>query len=109
VIVGRRLDREDVLIGPSAPAQVEDRLARPVARQLGLRAVGIVDPQLRHEASILAGLEQQNPVGEYTEVPFTKLANARRSELELQLGPLHDQVIVSECLPLLEFHACHLA
>src|SRR5947199_347564 len=42
---GGRLDRERVLLGPAASPQVQNRLARPVTRQLGLRAVGIEDPQ----------------------------------------------------------------
>ena len=38
------------------PAQVEDRLARPVARQLGLGAVGVEDAQAGDEAG-LVGVE----------------------------------------------------
>ena len=49
-LAGRGLDRELVLVGPAAAAQVEDRLARAVARQLGLRAVRVEDPQARDEA-----------------------------------------------------------
>ncbi len=51
-------------VGPAAPAQVEDRLARAVARQLGLRAVRVEDPQARDEARLLGFGQQQDPVGE---------------------------------------------
>ena len=39
-------DREGVRVGPAVPAQVEDRLAGPVAGELGLGAVRVEDPQL---------------------------------------------------------------
>ena len=45
---GGGADRELVAVGPAAAAQVQDRLARAVARQLGLRAVGVEDPQVGH-------------------------------------------------------------
>src|SRR6202453_2050400 len=40
---GDGVDRELVAVGPVA-AQVEDRLARSVARQLGLRTIWVGDP-----------------------------------------------------------------
>ena len=45
-------DREGLLACPAAPAQVEDRLAGPVAGQLGLRAVGVEDAQRRPRAAL---------------------------------------------------------
>ena len=45
-LAGLGQDRERVGVGPARRAQVEHRLARPVARELGLRAVGVEDPQL---------------------------------------------------------------
>ena len=55
-----------VLLGPAAAAQVEDRLAGPVAGELGLGAVGIEDPQLGDELRVLAaaratGSRQRRP------------------------------------------------
>jgi hypothetical protein len=52
-LTGHGLDREGVGVGPAALAQVHDRLARAVAGQLGLRAVGVEDPQVGHEAALL--------------------------------------------------------
>ena len=46
-------DRERVAVGPAAPAQVHDRLARAVARQLGLGAVRVEDPQRGDEAALV--------------------------------------------------------
>ncbi len=51
-----------------APAQVQDRLARAVARQLGLGAVGVEDPQPGDEAGLVGLGEQQDPVGEHARV-----------------------------------------
>ena len=41
-----------------ALAQVEHRLAGAVARQLGLRAVGVEDPQLG-DVAVVGGLDEQ--------------------------------------------------
>ena len=49
-LAGRRLDRERVAVGPAVAAQVHDRLAHAVAGQLGLRAVGVEDAQLRRRS-----------------------------------------------------------
>ena len=51
-LAGRGLDRELVAVGPPLTAQVQDRLAHAVARQLRLRSVGIEDPQARDEALV---------------------------------------------------------
>ena len=100
----RRRDRELVAIGPAAPAQVEDRLARAVARQLGLRAVGVEDPQVRDVAGSRWRREQQHAVGEEAEVRLAEPAHAGGRQLERQLVALDDQVVVAEGLPLLEAH-----
>ena len=50
-------------VGPARAAQVEDRLARAVARQLGLRAVGVEDPQPRDEAGLVGRREHEHAVG----------------------------------------------
>src|SRR5205823_1345165 len=44
-LAGGGLDRDGIRVRPSRAAQVEDRLARAVAGQLGLGAVGVDDPQ----------------------------------------------------------------
>ena len=93
-----------VLLGPAAPAQVQDRLARAVARQLGLRAVGVEDPQVGHVLGVLAAATAQHPVGEHAEVAVAQPAHARGRELERQLVALDDQVVVAQRLPLLESH-----
>ena len=67
---GRRLDRERVGVVQPLPAQVQDRLARAVARQLGLGAVWVEDPQPGDERPPLGRRvgEQQDPVGEHAGV-----------------------------------------
>ena len=45
-LAGLGQDRERVLVGPAGLPQVEDRLAGAVARELGLGAVRVEDPQL---------------------------------------------------------------
>ncbi len=49
-LTGLGQDRELVLVGPPGAAQVEHGLPGAVARELGLRAVGVEDPQLGHVA-----------------------------------------------------------
>ena len=56
-----------------ALAQVEDRLAGAVARQLGLGAVGVEDPQLGDVAVVRGRREQQDAVGADAEM---RLADA---------------------------------
>ena len=51
-----------VLVGPAVATQVEDRLARAVAGELGFRSVGVEDPQVGDEPGIVAAREQQNAV-----------------------------------------------
>ena len=67
-LAGGGLDREDVGVGPAAAAQVEDRLARAVARQLGLRAVGVEDRSRATKPGCVGSAQQQDPVGEDAEV-----------------------------------------
>ena len=101
---GGGADREGVGVGPAVAAQVENRLARPVARQLGLGAVGVEDPQLGDEGRVVAAREQQHPVGADPEVRIAEPLDARRRQLPGQLVGLDDQVVVAERLPLLESH-----
>ena len=62
------LDRERVGVGPAAPAQVQDRFTGAVARQLGLRAVRVEDPQPRREPGLVSGRQQQDAVREHAGV-----------------------------------------
>ena len=55
-LAGGGLDRERVGVGPAVAAQVHDRLARAVAGQLGLRAVGVEDPQAARRSPRSLGL-----------------------------------------------------
>ena len=91
-------------IGPAAAAQVEDRLARAVARQLGLRAVGVEDAQVGHVHGVLGPGELEDAVGEHAEMALAQAPHTRRRELERQLVVLDDQIVVAEGLPLLESH-----
>ncbi len=101
---GDGADREGVLVGPAVPAQVEDRLARPVAGQLGLGAVGVEDPQLGDELGVLAAREQQHPVGADPEVRVAEPLDPLRVQLPGKVLRLDDQVVVAQRLPLLESH-----
>ena len=49
-------------VGPPGPAQVQDRLARAVAGELGLGAVGVEDPQPGDEAGASGGRELEDAV-----------------------------------------------
>ena len=62
-LAGGGLDRELAGVGPAGAAQVEDRLARAVAAELGLRAVGVEDPQARDEAGLVGRREDEHAVG----------------------------------------------
>ena len=60
-------------------AQVHDRLAGAVARQLGLRAVGVEDPQAGDEARLVGRRELEHAVGADPEVAVAQpRARARR-------------------------------
>ncbi len=73
MIVGRispaavRIVNSSSSVHPAAP-QVERRLAGAVAGQLGLRAVGIEDPQLGDMVAARRARQQQDPVGADPEV-----------------------------------------
>ena len=100
------LDRERVGVGPAAPAQVEDRLARAVARQLGLRAVGVEDPQPGDEAGLVGRGELEHAVARRARsAGRTAAAPAAALSSNGSSPRLHDQVVVAEGLPLLEAHA----
>jgi hypothetical protein len=77
------------------PAQVQDRLARAVAGQLGLGPVGIEDAQLGDEAGLVGVGEQQDAVGAHAGVGRAQLGDALRRELEGELGLLEDHVVVA--------------
>ncbi len=97
-------DREAVLLGPAVTPQVEDRLPRPVARQLRLGAVGVEDPQLGDELGVLAAREQQDAVGPHAEVRVAEPLDPPRVQLPREPFGLEDQIVVPQRLPLLEFH-----
>ena len=100
----RREDREGLRVGPALAAQVEDRLAGPVAGELGLGAVGVEDPQLGDEPRVLAAREQQHPVGADPEMRVAEPLHPGRGQLPGELLRLEDQVVVAQRLPLLESH-----
>src|SRR5205823_8164716 len=100
----RGLNRERVAVGPAAPAEIQDRLARAVARQLGLRAVRVEDPQPRDVSALVRLRQQQDPVRPDSRVGAAEQPNALRRELEREVCRLDDDVVVAERLPLLESH-----
>src|SRR5271155_1834460 len=102
------VNRELVLLRPAAVAQIHDRLARAVARQLGLRTVGVINPQVGHICGVLRAGELKDAVGEHAEMPLAEPSHPRRRELEGQLVVLDDQIVVSQCLPLLKSHLVSL-
>ena len=106
----RGLDRERVGVRPAAAAQVEDRLAGAVARQLGLRAVGVEDPQPRDEAGLRRRRELEHAVGAGAEVAVAEpRAPASGVSSNGERVALDDQVVVAQGLPLLEAHGGHHA
>ena len=102
-LAGDGVDRELVELGPAAAAQVEDRLARAVARQLGLGAVGVEDAQVGDVPGSSAG-RAEHAVGEHAEVPRAERRTRAARQLKRELVALDDQVVVAERLPLLESH-----
>ena len=101
---GRGLDRELVAVGPAAPAQVEDRLARAVARQLGLRAVRVEDLQPRDEAGRRGPRQCEDAVRARAGVAVAEAAHGGGREREGQILCVDDHVVIPKCLPLLEPH-----
>ena len=101
---GHRGDREDVLVGPAVPPQVEDRLARPVAGELGLGAVGVEDPQRSDELGIVTARQQQHPVGADAEVRVADPLHPRLGQLPGQRLGLEIDVVIPQRRPLLESH-----
>ena len=99
-----RLDRELALVGPAGAAQVEDRLAGAVAGELGLRAVGVEDPQAGDEAGLVGRGELEHAVAARAGVPVAEPPDALGGERERERVALHDEVVVAERLPLLEPH-----
>ena len=74
---GDGLDRERVRVGPAALAQVQQRLAGAVARQLGLGAVGVVDPQPGDVAGLVGRGEREHAVGADAEVAVAQPPHPR--------------------------------
>jgi hypothetical protein len=105
-LAGRGLDRELARVGPAGATQVEDRLARAVAAQLGLGAVGVEDPQARHEARLVGRRQDEDAVGADAGVAVAQRTHqlAVRLLLISELRRLHDHVVVGQRLPLLEAH-----
>src|ERR687894_489021 len=83
---------------------VHDRLAHAVAGQLGLRAVGVVDHDLGHEAALLRLAHEQDAVRAHPGVPRADAPDPLTGELERKVPLLDDDVVVAERLPLLEAH-----
>ena len=91
-------------------AQVEDRLAGAVARQLGLRAVRVEDPQARDEAGLRrARRARARRRRRARSAGRTAAAPARAVSSNGTLGGLDDEVVVAQGLPLLEAHGGHHA
>ena len=84
---GRRSGSRSLRVGPAVAAQVEDRLAGPVAGELGLGAVRVEDPQLGDELRVLAAREQQHPVGADPEVRVAEPLDPARGQLPGQRAP----------------------
>ena len=104
-LAGRGLDRELARVGPAGAAQVEDRLARAVAAQLGLGAVGVEDPQARDEAGLVGRREDEHAVGADAGVAVAQRAHEVGARLAaVELRRLDDHVVVGQRLPLLEAH-----
>ena len=59
-------------------------------------------------AGILRAGELEHTVGEHAEVTLAEPPHSCRRELERQLLALEDQIVVSQCLPLLESHLASL-
>ena len=102
---GERLDRERVALRPAAAAQVQDGLARAVARQLGLRAVGVEDPQAGDEPRRVrraraAGCRRSRRPGAGRRCAGS--ASAVSSKGSAAASTI--EVVVAERLPLLELH-----
>src|SRR4051794_32484681 len=100
-LAGPRLDAERVGLGPPVAPEVEDRLARPVPRQLRLAAVRVEDRQPRDEARLRGLVEHQHAVAAGPEVRVAQPLDLARGQALL----LEDEVVVAQGLPLLEAHS----
>src|SRR4051794_24116469 len=98
-LAGDRLHGELLSIGPAAAVQVHDPLAHAVAGQLRLRAVGVEDPQARHEAGLVGLLDGDDAVG--ADAAMAVADQAHRVGVH---GLGDDHVVVAQRLPLLEPH-----
>ena len=103
-LAGGGLDREGVGVGPAAAAQVHDRLAGAVARELGLRAVGVEDPQLGHEAALARAARAAARRRRRRRVGVAQPATRAGVSSKGSSSRLDDEVVVAERLPLLELH-----
>ena len=100
----RRSRSRTVRVGPALAAQVEDRLPRAVAGQLGLGAVGIEDPQRRRRSAASDGRRQQQHAVRAARRSAARRCRRTRSGVSSNgsVVALDDQVVVAERLPLLE-------
>ena len=110
VIVGRispalvRIENSS-RVGPAARAQVEHRLAGAVARQLGLRAVRVEDPQLGDVARRRRPARAAGSPSEPTPKCGSQIRRTRSGvSSHGSVVALDDHVVVAERLPLLEPH-----
>ena len=99
------LIENSVLGRPAAAPQEQDRLARAVPGEVGLRAVGIEDPHVRDESGLVglaraAGCRPTADAG----VRGAEPADSRGRQLERERAFVQDHVVVAERLPLLEVH-----
>ncbi len=101
-LAGDRADRELAPVGPAAAVQVHDRLARAVARQLGLRPVGVEDAQVGDESGLVGLAQQQDAVGADAEVAVAQRAHPIGAQRRASRRCSSDEVVVAQRLPLLE-------
>ena len=97
-----RPDGDDDLVGAAPAREPAGGDARPVAGELGRRAVRVPDDDLG--ARPVGGEHLEDPVGADADVVVAEPADERRLEREADLSPLDEQVVVAEPVPLRESH-----
>ena len=99
-LAGLRLDAERVGVGPAVAAQVQDRLARAVARQLGLEPSGLKIVRRATKPGSSGWVSTSTP-----SAPGPKCGSHSRSTWPGSAAMLlEDEVVVAQRLPLLEPH-----